>query len=936
MKNFQSFVDKFVGESQLGENLLQLKPMSSKGALYKINALKHFNESVIDIHYIVNDLVVEGMKLQNTDKSVFQFADNLRNMIVENENAFNIAFLFESIEKSPRKSEIDERTQNIIESIILEGELKIGASVMTGELSRSKFYYNDLRNIEQRIIESNASKMKDVVTSDFEISTPVSYVFETEQGKIVRVQNDVFLVTESEIIPTQAPSQEFVTISENAKNLKYNKDGQTVLDTALGTLVLEGESLSVIDKEGVINESLNSKESILNEFAFQVNEMGLNESELTKLDAFVVISENSENFKSLENFKVLKNFTTGDIGMIATVGKNVFGSILESQRVFKGSKNFESITEAVNFMNEKIGVDATPIFEGEMKDEKEKEDTKNAKVAEIDESIAKLEATRTKVEEAMKTTTEGSEAHTKYLEMSSQVSEEMTKLKKKKNEVLNFEGEEEEDEEEQMEESKSVSKMKVDMKLVKQALDNFKGLQTTKGDLFDISYFPDFTDDVDKGYMTGLIGKVDPNKVDLGYSKKDNFFRVALFDYKFKLIKSIDEIDTKESDALKFIGESEEEEEEEKTTYMKCKEERDKMVEEGIKMNNLDWGKSTEERNKNLEAYDKLKTDEEREAFKKKLKGINESKGDQEEYQKFFKKMLKKYGVEEPDQLKDEDKKKFYEEVDKGWKSDKEECGVDESRMQDNPFYIELESLKVGTIVKGGVIKSMKAKLKTYTKVGDNKWEREGDGKVFETSNVYVSIGGTNVTIIGKDDKSGTAKIDDTKITYIKEGEDEKEGEEEKNRIKNEPVKEGEESPADKIDSEEEEEEKDEDGGKKDKGDVKVEESNKGQNGVIKFAFDDDENVFYSDGYKTKIQVMDGSFDYRKKAWVEPDFESDDWEYLKKDYAKQLNKQVKGKTFVYDDSILESECDEKEVEESYKAILTKAKNINESIEALLN
>jgi hypothetical protein len=34
-------------------------------------------------------------------------------------------------------------------------------------------------------------------------------------------------------------------------------------------------------------------------------------------------------------------------------------------------------------------------------------------------------------------------------------------------------------------------------------------------------------------------------------------------------------------------------------------------------------------------------------------------------YQKFFKKKLKEYGVDEPDELSKEDKKKFYSEIEK-------------------------------------------------------------------------------------------------------------------------------------------------------------------------------------------------------------------------------------------------------------------------------
>tara|TARA_R100000951_G_scaffold4792_1_gene5480 strand:- start:3144 stop:3980 length:837 start_codon:yes stop_codon:yes gene_type:complete len=52
------------------------------------------------------------------------------------------------------------------------------------------------------------------------------------------------------------------------------------------------------------------------------------------------------------------------------------------------------------------------------------------------------------------------------------------------------------------------------------------------------------------------------------------------------------------------------------------------VVLEKIEMNNLDWGKTTAERNKNLDHFDSLKTDKEKEDFKKKLKSMNEGKND--------------------------------------------------------------------------------------------------------------------------------------------------------------------------------------------------------------------------------------------------------------------------------------------------------------------
>ena len=46
--------------------------------------------------------------------------------------------------------------------------------------------------------------------------------------------------------------------------------------------------------------------------------------------------------------------------------------------------------------------------------------------------------------------------------------------------------------------------------------------------------------------------------------------------------------------------------------------------------------------------------------------------GDKDEYQKFFRAALKKYGVSEPDKLPDDKKKEFYNYVDANWSGDNE------------------------------------------------------------------------------------------------------------------------------------------------------------------------------------------------------------------------------------------------------------------------
>lgn len=87
------------------------------------------------------------------------------------------------------------------------------------------------------------------------------------------------------------------------------------------------------------------------------------------------------------------------------------------------------------------------------------------------------------------------------------------------------------------------------------------------------------------------------------------------------------------------------------------------------------WIKNPEDANGYL---DKRKAEKHAKMFGGKVqKGINESakSGDKEAYRKFFDKALKKFGVKSPAELEGEREKEFYDYVDKNWKSDKEEKG---------------------------------------------------------------------------------------------------------------------------------------------------------------------------------------------------------------------------------------------------------------------
>lgn len=54
------------------------------------------------------------------------------------------------------------------------------------------------------------------------------------------------------------------------------------------------------------------------------------------------------------------------------------------------------------------------------------------------------------------------------------------------------------------------------------------------------------------------------------------------------------------------------------------------------------------------------------------IRKLNGFINEESSYQEFFNKMLKKYGVSSPDELEGDQKKKFFDEVDKGWKAKKE------------------------------------------------------------------------------------------------------------------------------------------------------------------------------------------------------------------------------------------------------------------------
>jgi len=428
MENVVKFTDKFIDKVNVSEGLLSLKTSSADGALFRINAIKYLKENAITLKWLVG-LVQEGSNI--SDANVQNFVEGIKSNVVENFNAVTIGFLHESIMENDGAIHTDVATA--INNVISEGESKIGASVLGGELSKFKSYFGDLKLIESRVVSENIQNKNMVETNQLSIYSPMSYVMEHNGSEIVRVGNHIFALSES-IVPTQLPNQKFFQLSEAAKNIQYNIDeSRGEVSTALGKLVVEnGEIKRDVDGELTVVET----EKLINEFASGVELRKFDRSEITKLDNAIAVAENFENYKVLENFKVIENKNTQDVALIAEHNGAIYFGILESQRTFKRFSTVKSISEAVNLCKSIIGVDASKIFESALKAEKEMSDAKTKAIAECDSEITALEAKRTQVQEGLKTTTEGSEANQKYLDLDIQIGEALIALTKKKQAIV--------------------------------------------------------------------------------------------------------------------------------------------------------------------------------------------------------------------------------------------------------------------------------------------------------------------------------------------------------------------------------------------------------------------------------------------------------------------------------------------------------------------
>lgn len=133
---------------------------------------------------------------------------------------------------------------------------------------------------------------------------------------------------------------------------------------------------------------------------------------------------------------------------------------------------------------------------------------------------------------------------------------------------------------------------------------------------------------------------------------------------------------------------------------------------------------------------------------------LNEREGVETEYQKFFKKKLEKYGVESPAELSDEDKKKFFGEIDAEWKGEEETESGDVNEASKNTqldTYIEFSRNDIKQIEK--ILKGIVKRLEDVKIDKENEISRKN----------YVQFSNNDIKQIEKISNGIVARFEDFK-----------------------------------------------------------------------------------------------------------------------------------------------------------------------------
>jgi len=187
------------------------------------------------------------------------------------------------------------------------------------------------------------------------------------------------------------------------------------------------------------------------------------------------------------------------------------------------------------------------------------------------------------------------------------------------------------------------------------------------------------------------------------------------------------------------------------------------------------WQMAAEESNARVDGrtkqYKEHRAKLEAARLRREKKNLNKE-GSKEEYQKFFNAAMKKFGIDSPADLKsDEEKKKFFNYVDKNYKGEKDE---EVEKLQKELFGLEEGKMSdIDQMVKDGksaeeIAKALKMDVKSVKKVMGESYEIGTDEYRKHTENVTPGEDGEWVDAVNKKNDSMREAL--AKVWGVSEG----------------------------------------------------------------------------------------------------------------------------------------------------------------------
>lgn len=321
------------------------------------------------------------------DKGLYTIVEKIDEALIDNSFEFKTIFCHESLSgsKDAMKIKASKNLEEIMSKNIDEAKASIRNGMFNGFIS----------SLPMLSLLTEEAKIKTEELEDcnkFEVTTPYSYVEESNSGLSIRLGNKVFSIIGEKLIEAASPSPKFSYISSVVENLvKFNTDKQSFI------YVDESQTIEVNRQEikRILGENVSTYETS-SEFAKNMKlvvESNGSKSNLGEIvDALISLKENYDNISKADNFILINKKTTNETFAAGKINDNHIILTLSSTRLPSMVENHDSAIEAIKSLNKKSGYDASSFFSDSLIKENKLIESKNAEYQERTSVVKTIEA----------------------------------------------------------------------------------------------------------------------------------------------------------------------------------------------------------------------------------------------------------------------------------------------------------------------------------------------------------------------------------------------------------------------------------------------------------------------------------------------------------------------------------------------------------------